>query len=186
MTAREVPSQENEETPVTTPIDDQDSRPLLDSIYLHPVHNFVLLTQQEMWECLFSVLRPLGTDRRPEVRNCALITLFKTLTTHAGHLQLSSWPSVLNSLLFPLLDDVRNLAASAADVKIDNELGGGVMMLVHHSRNTAQKQWDETKVLAMGGIVRVMKISLVQRVPVFFLCDISTYFSIHFEHCPHL
>jgi hypothetical protein len=28
------------------------------------------------------------------------------------------------------------------------------------NRNTAQKQWDETKVLAMSGIVRVMKISL--------------------------
>jgi len=87
-----------------------------------------------MWQCVFNVLRPLGTDRRPEVRNCALVTLFKTLTTHAHFLQLLSWPHVLNYLLFPLLDEVRSLAASAADVKIDNELGGGVMMLVHHSR----------------------------------------------------
>lgn len=88
-----------------------------------------------MWQCVFSVLRPLGTDRRPEVRNCALSTLFKTLTTHAHFLQLGSWPRVLQRLLFPLLEDVRNLAAAAADVKIDNELGGGVMMLVHHSRH---------------------------------------------------
>lgn len=89
-----------------------------------------------MWQCVFSILRPLGTDKRPEVRNCALSTLFKTLTppSHAHFLQLNSWPRVLNRLLFPLLDDVRNLAAAAADVKIDNELGGGVMMLVHHSR----------------------------------------------------
>lgn len=31
------------------------------------------------------------------------------------------------------------------------------MLLVHHSRNTAQKQWDETLVLALGGIVKVFK-----------------------------
>eukprot|EP00026_Physarum_polycephalum_P000282 Phypoly_transcript_00282.p1 GENE.Phypoly_transcript_00282~~Phypoly_transcript_00282.p1 ORF type:complete len:1756 (+),score=269.99 Phypoly_transcript_00282:745-5268(+) len=135
-----------------------DTRPLLD----------------RMWQCVFCVLRPLGTDKRPEVRNCALSTLFKTLTppSHAHFLQLNSWLRVLQCLLFPLLDDVRNLAAAAADVKIDNELGGGVMMLVHHSRNTAQKQWDETKVLAMGGIVRVMKM--------FFdtLCALPTFITI--------
>ena len=29
------------------------------------------------------------------------------------------------------------------------------MILIHHSRNTAQKQWAETKVLTISGVVRV-------------------------------
>jgi hypothetical protein len=30
-------------------------------------------------------------------------------------------------------------------------------MLIHHSRNTAQKQWDETIVLVLGGIARLLR-----------------------------
>ena len=30
-------------------------------------------------------------------------------------------------------------------------------MLVHHSRNTEQKQWDETLVLLLGGLSRLLR-----------------------------
>lgn len=53
----------------------------------------------------------------------------------------------LNSLshiqvLFPLLDNVKKLSGQASDVKVDTSGS----MLIHHSRNTAQKQWAETQV----------------------------------------
>ena len=33
-------------------------------------------------------------------------------------------------------------------------------MLVHHSRNSEQKQWDETLVLAMSGMGRLLRVHL--------------------------
>ena len=35
--------------------------------------------------------------------------------------------------------------------------GVSVKMLVHHSRNSEQKQWDETLVLALAGMARLLK-----------------------------
>lgn len=49
---------------------------------------------------------------------------------------------VLLQVLFPLLDNVRSLSSSASSEKVDT--GGNI--LIHHSRNTAQKQWAETQV----------------------------------------
>ena len=52
-------------------------------------------------------------------------------------------------------------ATSSKDEWQGKELGmrGGkpVHMLVHHSRNTAQKQWDETLVLVLGGMSRLLR-----------------------------
>ena len=38
-------------------------------------------------------------------------------------------------------------------------------MLVHHSRNSVQKQWDETLVLALGGMARILRAHLPTLVP---------------------
>ncbi|CAG2059446.1 unnamed protein product, partial [Timema podura] len=54
-------------------------------------------------------------------------------------------------VLFPLLDKVRSLSNSASNEKVDT--GGNI--LIHHSRNTAQKQWAETQVLTLSGAARV-------------------------------
>ena len=35
--------------------------------------------------------------------------------------------------------------------------GRSVVMLVHHSRNSEQKQWDETLVLALAGAAKVLR-----------------------------
>ena len=45
-------------------------------------------------------------------------------------------------VLFPLLDSVKRLSGKASDEKVDTSGS----MLIHHSRNTAQKQWAETQV----------------------------------------
>ncbi|KAA3472809.1 protein MON2-like protein isoform X1 [Gossypium australe] len=66
------------------------------------------------------------------------------------------------SLLQKLGADERPEAAtSSKDEWQGKELGirGGkaVHMLIHHSRNTAQKQWDETLVLVFSGIARLLR-----------------------------
>ena len=56
--------------------------------------------------------------------------------------------------MFPLLDKVRNLSGSASNAHVDP--GGN--LLIHHSRNTQQKQWSETQVLTLSGVARVFSV----------------------------
>ncbi|XP_058213354.1 uncharacterized protein LOC131325232 isoform X4 [Rhododendron vialii] len=111
---------------------------------------------------VFSLLQKLGADERPEVRNSAVRTLFQTLGSHGHKLSKSMWEDCLWNYVFPTLERASHMAAtSSKDEWQGKELGtrGGkaVHMLIHHSRNTAQKQWDETLVLVMGGIARLLR-----------------------------
>lgn len=111
---------------------------------------------------VYGVIQGFGTDERPEVRNTAIDTLFMSISRHGHKLSPSMWDHCLWNLVFPLIDTVRHLAAtSSKDEWQGRELGtqGGkpVHMLVHHSRNTAQKQWDETLVFVLNGIRRLLK-----------------------------
>ncbi|XP_034218282.1 protein MON2 homolog isoform X4 [Prunus dulcis] len=110
----------------------------------------------------FSLLQKLGADERPEVRNSAIRTLFQTLGSHGQKLSKSMWEDCLWNYVFPTLDRASHMAeTSSKDEWHGKELGtrGGkaVHMLIHHSRNTAQKQWDETLVLVLGGIARILR-----------------------------
>ncbi|KAL9687201.1 hypothetical protein QQ045_031599 [Rhodiola kirilowii] len=111
---------------------------------------------------VFLLLYRLGSDERPEVRNSAIRTLFQTLGNHGQKLSKSLWEDCLWNYVFPTLDRASHMAAtSSKDEWHGKELGtrGGkaVHMLIHHSRNTAQKQWDETLVLVLGGIARLLR-----------------------------
>lgn len=111
---------------------------------------------------VFSLLQNLGADERPEVRNSAVRTLFQTLGSHGQKLSKTMWEDCLWNYVFTTLDRASHMAAtSSKDEWHGKELGvrGGkaVHMLIHHSRNTAQKQWDETLVLVFGGIARIMR-----------------------------
>ena len=104
---------------------------------------------------LFSALRDASVDPRPEVRNSGVRTLVNTLTPHGGKLAPRAWRDCLWHVFFPLLDEIRARAAAASDEEQDATVGSKdgerVVMLVHHSRNTASKQWDETLTLFLGG-----------------------------------
>lgn len=111
---------------------------------------------------VFSLLQKLGADDRPEVRNSAVRTLFQTLGSHGQKLSKGMWEDCLWNYVFPTLDRASHMVAtSSKDEWQGKELGtrGGkaVHMLIHHSRNTAQKQWDETLVLVLGGIARILR-----------------------------
>lgn len=105
----------------------------------------------QLWMCLFSRLGDLCVDSRPAVRKSAGQTLFSTISAHGSLLVQTTWQAVLWQVLFPLLDRVRALSGSASSDKTD--MGGNI--LIHHSRNTAQKQWAETQVLTLSGVARV-------------------------------
>ncbi|XP_026271999.2 protein MON2 homolog [Frankliniella occidentalis] len=105
----------------------------------------------KLWMCLFARLGDLCVDPRPAVRKSAGQTLFSTISAHGSLLQPPTWQPVLWQVLFPLLDKVRSLSGAASSEKVDT--GGNI--LIHHSRNTAQKQWAETQVLTLSGVARV-------------------------------
>lgn len=58
----------------------------------------------------------------------------------------------LSQVLFHLLDRVRESSTTADKEKIES---GGGNILIHHSRDTAEKQWAETWVLTLAGVARI-------------------------------
>ncbi|XP_047946837.1 protein MON2 homolog [Salvia hispanica] len=111
---------------------------------------------------VFSLLHKLGADERPEVRNSAIRMLFQTLGSHGQKLSRSMWEDCLSSYVFPTLDYASHLAATSSKdewqgKELGTRKGKAVHMLIHHSRNTAQKQWDETLALVLGGVSRILR-----------------------------
>ncbi|XP_071818357.1 protein MON2 homolog isoform X3 [Apostichopus japonicus] len=106
-----------------------------------------------LWLTLYSRLADLCVDSRPAVRKSAGQTLFSTISVHGSLLELSTWQIVLWQVLFPLLDKVKNFSGAAAHERGDATAGGNI--LIHHSRDTTEKQWAETKVLTLAGVARV-------------------------------
>ncbi|KAJ0253817.1 ARM repeat superfamily protein [Hirschfeldia incana] len=121
-----------------------------------------IINHEKLLFLVFSLIQKLVDDDRPEVRNSAVRTFFQILGSHGNKLSKSMWEDCLWNYIFPMLDSASHKAAtSSKDEWQGKEIGtrGGkaVHMLIHHSRNTAQKQWDETFVLVLGGIARLFR-----------------------------
>ncbi|KAL5566940.1 hypothetical protein UlMin_030104 [Ulmus minor] len=148
---RSNPEQMDDQKPVKQTLD-----------VLEQVSSINIADCDKLFFSVFSLLQSLGADERPEVRNSAVRTLFQTLGSHGQKLSENMWEDCLQNYVFPSLDRASHMAAtSSKDEWQGKELGtrGGkaVHMLIHHSRNTAQKQWDETLVLILGGIARILR-----------------------------
>jgi len=52
------------------------------------------------------------------------------------------------------------LLVQAEVMLLGQSRGKEVRMMVHHSRNSEQKQWDETVVIALGGMARLLRAHL--------------------------
>jgi len=113
-----------------------------------------------MWMNMFQELRELSTDYRPEVRNCAINTLFSMVVANGHSFDVSEWEHHLSGLIFPLLEDIETLTGQAsddADTAVAPMVKKGVKLRVHHSRDTDRKQWNETLVLALQGLERLLR-----------------------------
>jgi hypothetical protein len=157
----------------------------------HEIETHASPTVGRLWISVFTEMKQLCLDRRFEVRNCALLTMFKTLQMHGSALVIDTWEHCIWEILVPILVEVKSAAAAAANDELNVEIGkqvcrerearaewfvggeqawrltyakppptqGGksVKLLVHHSRNNAQKQWNETCVLAFNGTMRIVR-----------------------------
>eukprot|EP00759_Apiculatamorpha_spiralis_P058716 PhF_6_TR927/c1_g1_i1/m.1597 len=111
------------------------------------------------WLALFALLRDASLDTRPEVRHGALKTLFSLLVTHGKALPEATRPKVLWDILVRLMTSLQAVVASHEE----HPSVGGMdespsKLLVHHTRNTAAKQWSETVAVTVEGCVRAARV----------------------------
>eukprot|EP00698_Gefionella_okellyi_P007295 TRINITY_DN1772_c0_g1_i1.p1 TRINITY_DN1772_c0_g1~~TRINITY_DN1772_c0_g1_i1.p1 ORF type:complete len:1448 (+),score=361.17 TRINITY_DN1772_c0_g1_i1:50-4393(+) len=115
-----------------------------------------------LWLHIFAHMETLSPDPRAEVRNCALRTLFSTLTTHGDVLIDDAWHALVWQILFPVLDYVK-AGSAKTDEPRDTALeragqrDQSILIMLHHTRNTVEKQWDESRMLALQGVLRVFR-----------------------------
>lgn len=58
------------------------------------------------WLALFGVLRGLASDRRPEIRHCALQVIVNVATVHGSTFGDALWGAALGDLVLPLIEQV--------------------------------------------------------------------------------
>lgn len=111
------------------------------------------------WSCLFAEFSSVALNERAEVRNCAINTLFGTAVTYGAQFELAEWQLFMNSTVLPLaskLCEAQKKQSSRAVGKKEEPKGSAGYM-VHHSRDNAEKQWNESRVLMLTGISRVLE-----------------------------
>ncbi|VDL89396.1 unnamed protein product [Schistocephalus solidus] len=105
---------------------------------------------EALWVEVFCCLSDLCQDRRPAVRKSAGQTLFNAVECHSSQFVDSTWCDLLWTVFFPLLTKVQEHCANAP---AERE-GRTTTLLLHHTRDTAAKQWAETVVLTLSGVAR--------------------------------
>ncbi|CAG9532872.1 unnamed protein product [Cercopithifilaria johnstoni] len=116
------------------------------------------LSQKEsetIWLVLYNCLSELCVDVRPPVRKSACQTLLQTIAAHGLALKPDTWKHMVWKILFPMLDKVRALTLSASTTRTDSSALGASNILIHHSRDTESKQWAETSVQTLSGVVKI-------------------------------
>jgi hypothetical protein len=124
------------------------------------INNSSTTTGSSVIEVMMQRLLILSIDPRPEIRNCGMNTLFSAMTANAPLLNGLQWKQVFDEVIFPLFQHAEQKSSFAMinkEVALAPELKKGVRMAVHHSRDTAHKQWSETRSLALRGLSRVFK-----------------------------
>jgi hypothetical protein len=95
-------------------------------------------TMDTLWMFLLRKLSDLCSDERPEIRNSANQTLFRTIGMNGERLTLASWNMCINHVLFPLLEKIQDSSTPT------------------HQQPGMEKQWNESKILALSGVTKCL------------------------------
>jgi hypothetical protein len=79
---------------------------------------------------------------------------------HSHHTVYRRLLSYQSAFTFPFLSALSVFAPQAESMLLGQSRGKEVRVMVHHSRNSEQKQWDETVVIALGGMARLLRAHL--------------------------
>lgn len=102
-------------------------------------------------------LAHLASDNRVEVRNCVVNTLFSCIVGLGQKFTPSQWERVFNHAIFAILDQAVSNAEVYNEASLDTKSNERFKVSLHHSRDTASKQWMTTRVLTLRGIERVLR-----------------------------
>lgn len=116
-------------------------------------------------------LANLACDTRAEVRNCSVNTLFLCVVGIGNKLSGDQWEACLTGTIFGVLEKVSRFNDAGKENNeggVTNELANKssrekrYRVNVHHSRDSAEKQWQATLVLTLRGLERLLRQFFVQ------------------------
>mmetsp|Transcript_59669 Transcript_59669/g.146343 ORF Transcript_59669/g.146343 Transcript_59669/m.146343 type:complete len:1864 (+) Transcript_59669:299-5890(+) len=102
----------------------------------------------------------LSCDNRPEVRNCAVNTLFSCIVGRGSSFSDSQWEICLNKTIFAVFDAVSSDDISAEDSgqqTAKSRKKSRYAVAIHHTRDSSDKQWLATQALVLQGLCRLLR-----------------------------
>lgn len=114
-------------------------------------------------DVVLSKLAFLAMDNRPELRNCSVNTLLSCVVGLGDQFSDEQWEACLNDKIFGVMDGIASAMSDCdsenkgADSNADNS-GERYRVAVHHSRDSAKKQWATTQILVIRGFERVLRL----------------------------
>lgn len=113
-------------------------------------------------DVVLSKLSFLALDNRPELRNCSVNTLFSCAVGLGDKFTDAQWEKCLNQTVFGIMRDI-SFAINGSDSNQASSSDEGARsrrykVAVHHSRDSATKQWSTTQVLVLRGLERVLRL----------------------------
>ena len=119
--------------------------------------------EEDLWWTIIEDLKSLGTDMRVEVRNTSTNTLHVLLSTHGGCLSSETWQKIMKDIIFDLLEilAVSPTKHERKSLPASNEYKGDTI-LVHHSRDSVEKQWEETYSIYIQNLGKLLAIYLAR------------------------
>lgn len=113
-----------------------------------------------LWMFLLLELLGLCGDDRPEVRNGAIQTLFRSMQLYGATLGSETWEECMWRIIFPLLDSI--------SFSIDKVRVPGVAVqssyLAYNPNPTSSQSWDETKSLTFQLIASIFNDFLISQI----------------------
>ncbi|CAF1163302.1 unnamed protein product [Didymodactylos carnosus] len=120
---------------------------------------------EELWMILYRKLTELTIDQRPAIRKSSSSTLFTMITSHGQLLSEYAWKILLWQVLFPLFEQVEQFFHTSSKEREQQQqqirsinAASTQEIMMHHSRDTPEKQWAETYVMILAGITRTIQI----------------------------
>ncbi|KAH9258997.1 hypothetical protein BASA81_002617 [Batrachochytrium salamandrivorans] len=129
-----------------------------------------LLVANALWMHVFDQLRMLSLDPRMEVRNSALRSLCTNIVQCSDRLTVASWRNCSLSIVLPLIGEIDSKAFSAnSDTHLVGErlsTHSEARMTVHHTQDTEEKQWRETRITALQGVAKLV-CTIMNKIPTY-------------------
>jgi hypothetical protein len=117
---------------------------------------------------LLSQLAKLCQHEHPDVRNGAAHTLFRAFMIHGWTFQPPTLRLSFDQIMYPLMEMITGpcpiiIATVTEDLhqkseeKAESQKDKDSRLSVHHSKESLQKQWEETQVLVVQGIAKIFE-----------------------------